>query len=61
MERAHVQSHGQLRTHQLSHTLLHLLCSLVGKGQGKNVPRVQPHVGMLQEISYLVSKHARFT
>ena len=58
VEGTHIEMLGEIISHQFSDTFLHLPCRLVGKGERHDTPGFH---ALAQEISYLISKHTRFT
>ena len=58
VEGTHIEMLGEVISHQFSDTFLHLSCRLVGKGERHDAPGFH---ALAQEISYLISKHTRFT
>ena len=58
VEGTHIEMLGEIISHQFSDTFLHLSCCLVGKGERHDTPGFH---ALAQEISYLISKHTRFT
>ena len=58
VESTHIEMLGEIISHQFSDTFLHLPCRLVGKGERHDAPGFH---ALAQEISYLISKHTRFT
>ena len=58
MESTHIEMLGEIISHQFSDTFLHLPSRLVGKGERHDAPGFH---ALAQEISYLISKHTRFT
>ena len=58
VESTHIEMLGEIISHQFSDTFLHLPCRLIGKGERHDAPGFH---ALAQEISYLISKHTRFT
>ena len=56
VERSHIELTGCFIANNLAYAVFHLAGSLVGEGKGKDSPWLH---ALLQEISYLVSQHAR--